>query len=75
MREVTVLGAQPFAVEAGVSLTEGMEALLPDILQRSLGQLTSWGVSFQRKAAPKELAFHTLAEDHSQCAGELPKQA
>ena len=63
--EVTVLGAQPFAVEAGVSLTEEMAGLLPEITQRALGQLADWGVSYQKKAAPGELTFHTLAEDHS----------
>lgn len=72
--EVTVLGAQPFAVEAGVSLTEEMAGLLPDITQRALGQLADWGVSYQKKAVPKELAFHTLAEDHSSYEGE-PQEA
>ena len=72
--EVTVLGAQPFAVEAGVSLTEEMAGLLPEITQRALGQLTDWGISYQKKAEPKELAFHTLAEDHSSYEGE-PQEA
>ena len=44
---------------------EEMAGLLPEITQRALGQLADWGVSYQKKAAPGELTFHTLAEDHS----------
>ena len=47
--DVIVIGAQPFDVEAGVGLSDGMQALLPQIVEQALKDLGNWGIEAQRK--------------------------
>ena len=62
--EVIVLGVQPFAVTAGVGLTEDMAALLPSIEEKALAELKRWGVQYTKKQAGGKVSFKTVAEDH-----------
>jgi hydrogenase maturation protease len=64
--EVVVIGAQPFAIEAGVSLTEQMAELLPKIEQRALTELAGWGVPYTLKKNAAGLSLHTVAEEHKE---------
>lgn len=49
---VTVLGAQPYNLEAGVELSEEMRKLVPKVAAEAVEELRKWGV----EAAPKEAA-------------------
>jgi len=42
--EVVVIGAQPFSLEAGVELTEDMQKILPQIVDKSIEILQNWGI-------------------------------
>ena len=42
--EVVVIGAQPYDLEAGVELSPGMQALLPQIVDQALQELDNWGI-------------------------------
>ncbi|MBQ9479871.1 MAG: HyaD/HybD family hydrogenase maturation endopeptidase [Selenomonadaceae bacterium] len=42
--QVIVLGAQPFDMNAGVGLSEGMEKILPTVVERAIEILHGWGV-------------------------------
>ena len=51
--DVVVLGAQPYAVGAGVALSPQMEALLPEIERRAIDVLSRWGVEVPPKDASR----------------------
>ena len=75
--DVVVLGAQPYAVGAGVALTPAMEALLPEIERRALEELSRWGIEARPKSDPRGLVFTRVAEAKNETAGavrELPAQ-
>ena len=75
--DVVVLGAQPYAVGAGVALSPQMEALLPEIERRAIDVLSRWGVEVRAKGASREVAFTRVAEAKNETAGavrELPAQ-
>ena len=75
--DVVVLGAQPYAVGAGVALTPAMEALLPEIERRALEELSRWGIEARPKSEPRGLVFTRVAEAKNETAGavrELPAQ-
>lgn len=61
--EVVVIGAQPYDVGAGVSLTEPMKALLPAILDASLAELARWGIEPVQKEHVGELDDTVVAEE------------
>jgi len=42
--EVVVIGAQPFSLEAGVELTDDMQKILPQIVDKSIEILQNWGI-------------------------------
>ena len=44
IEEVIVLGAQPFDMGAGVGLSEGMEKILPTVVEQAIEILIGWGV-------------------------------
>ncbi len=60
---VTVLGAQPYSLEAGVALTEGMQRLVPAIAEEALTVLKGWGVEPKKKTTPEALDFSIVAEE------------
>ncbi len=47
---VTVLGVQPYDLEAGVELSDEMKALVPEVVEEALAELRRWGI----EATPKE---------------------
>ena len=49
--EVVVIGAQPYAVTAGVGLTDEMAALLPEMECQALAELQRWQVVPKKKPA------------------------
>ena len=61
--DVIVIGAQPFDVEAGVGLSEGMQALLPQIVEQALKDLSSWGIEAQRKESAGDFDYTVVAEE------------
>ena len=67
--DVVVLGAQPYAVGAGVALSPAMEALLPEIERQALDVLSRWGVEVRAKSAPGEVAFTRVAEAKNETVG------
>ena len=60
--EVVVIGAQPFFVEPGVTLSEGMKDLMPKVAEEEVEQLTAWGIAAQKKAVPIAMDYTTVAE-------------
>lgn len=69
--DVVVLGAQPYAVGAGVALTPRMEALLPEFEQRALAELRRWGIEVQEKRMPGAVALTRVAEAKNEMAGAV----
>ena len=61
--DVIVIGAQPFDVEAGVGLSDGMQALLPQIVEQALKDLGSWGIEAQRKESAGDFDYTVVAEE------------
>ena len=61
--DVIVIGAQPFDVEAGVGLSDGMQALLPQIVEQALKDLSSWGIEAQRKESAGDFDYTVVAEE------------
>ena len=61
--EVVVIGAQPYDVGAGVSLTEPMKALLPAMLDASLAELSRWGIEPVKKEHVGALDDTVVAEE------------
>ena len=60
---VILIGAQPFDVEAGVGLSDGMQALLPQIVEQALKDLSSWGIEAQRKESAGDFDYTVVAEE------------
>ena len=61
--DVIVIGAQPFDVEAGVGLSDGMQDLLPQIVEQALKDLSSWGIEAQRKESAGDFDYTVVAEE------------
>lgn len=61
--DVIVIGAQPFDVEAGVGLSDGMQALLPQIVEQVLKDLGNWGIEAQRKESAGDFDYTVVAEE------------
>ena len=61
--EVIVIGAQPFDLEAGVGLSDGMQALLPQIVEQILKDLRGWGIEAQRKEIAGDFDYSVVAEE------------
>lgn len=61
--EVIVIGAQPFDLEAGVGLSDGMQALLPQIVEQILKDLRDWGIEAQRKETDGDFDYSVVAEE------------
>ena len=59
---VVVLGAQPYAVGAGVALTPAMAALLPEMERRALEELARWGIVPVKKVQRTSLCHTRVAE-------------
>lgn len=53
--EVTVIGAQPYRLGAGVDLSEEMKELLPVVAKKAVEQLKSWGVPVAERQTPQEM--------------------
>ena len=60
--EVVVIGAQPYDLEAGVELSEGMQKLLPEIAAQALAEVRRWGIVPQPRTDAQELDYTTVAE-------------
>ena len=54
---VTVLGVQPYNLEAGVELSEEMRKLVPEVAAEALNELRKWGIEATKKehAAPVDI--------------------
>ena len=61
--EVIVIGAQLFDLEAGVGLSDGMQALLPQIVEQILKDLRDWGIEAQRKETAGDFDYSVVAEE------------
>ena len=61
--EVIVIGAQPFDLGAGVGLSDGMQALLPQIVEQILKDLRDWGIEAQRKETAGDFDYSVVAEE------------
>ena len=61
--EVIVIGAQPFDLEAGVGLSDGIQALLPQIVEQILKDLRDWGIEAQRKETAGDFDYSVVAEE------------
>ena len=61
--DVIVIGAQPFDVEAGVGLSAGMQALLPQIVEQALKDLGNWGIEAQQKESAGDFDYTVVAEE------------
>ena len=63
--EVVVIGAQPYDVEAGVELSEGMMELLPQMVEQALAELKNWGIEPKKREHVDDMDYHKVAEDFS----------
>lgn len=61
--EIAVIGAQPCSVEAGVELTDEMQALLPKMAKQALDILKEWGISPTREKTAVAHNLHSVAEE------------
>ena len=61
--EVIVIGAQPFDLEAGVGLSDGMQALLPQSVEQILKDLRDWGIEAQWKETAGDFDYSVVAEE------------
>ena len=62
--EVVVIGAQPYDLEAGVELSPGMQALLPQIVNQALQELDHWGIKYQAKETAEEIDLGRVPEEN-----------
>ena len=46
---VTVMGAEPYDLEAGLELSEGLKKLVPKLTDMAIDELRSWGVDVREK--------------------------
>ena len=60
--QVTVIGAQPCIVEAGVGLSPTMEKLLPETAADALQELAAWGITATRKTTAPTAKLNSVAE-------------
>ena len=63
--DVVVIGAQPYDVEAGVELSDGMMKLLPQMVEQALKELKNWGIEPRKRANVDDMDYHKVAEDFS----------
>ena len=63
--DVVVIGAQPYDVEAGVELSEGMMALLPQMVEQALTELKNWGIEPVKRDKVDDMDYNKVAEDFS----------
>ncbi|BAL82001.1 putative hydrogenase maturation protease [Selenomonas ruminantium subsp. lactilytica TAM6421] len=63
--DVVVIGAQPYDVEAGVELSDGMMKLLPQMVEQALSELKTWGIEPQKRDVAEVMDYNTVAEDFS----------
>ena len=63
--DVAVIGAQPYDVEAGVELSEGMMALLPQMVEQALTELKNWGIEPVKRDKVDDMDYNKVAEDFS----------
>ncbi|SFW28131.1 HyaD/HybD family hydrogenase maturation endopeptidase [Selenomonas ruminantium] len=60
--DVVVIGAQPYDVEAGVELSDGMMELLPQMVEQALKELKNWGIEPRKREAAEKMNYNTVAE-------------
>jgi len=63
--DVVVIGAQPYDVEAGVELSEGMMQLLPSMVEQALTELKNWGIDPKMRDNVAGMDYNKVAEDFS----------
>ena len=63
--DVVVIGAQPYDVEAGVELSDGMMKLLPQMVEQALKELKNWGIEPRKRDNVDDIDYHKVAEDFS----------
>lgn len=63
--DVVVIGAQPYDVEAGVELSDGMMKLLPQMVEQALQELKNWGIEPKKRDVVENIDYNTVAEDFS----------
>ena len=63
--DVVVIGAQPYDVEAGVELSDGMMELLPQMVEQALKELKNWGIEPRKREQVDNMDYHKVAEDFS----------
>ncbi|MBP3780046.1 MAG: HyaD/HybD family hydrogenase maturation endopeptidase [Selenomonas sp.] len=63
--DVVVIGAQPYDVEAGVELSEGMMKLLPQMVEQALSELKNWGIEPRKRETVADMDYNKVAEDFS----------
>ncbi|MBR1694212.1 MAG: hydrogenase HupD, partial [Selenomonas sp.] len=63
--DVVVIGAQPYDVEAGVELSDGMMELLPQMVEQALKELKNWGIEPRKRDNVDDMDYHKVAEDFS----------
>ena len=61
--DVVVIGAQPYDLEAGVELSDGMKALLPEVADEALAQLKAWGIDPVPRENADEMDYTTVPEE------------
>lgn len=61
--DVVVIGAQPYDLEAGVELSDGMKAIFPQIVERALGELAAWGIEPKPRADAGDLDLTVVHEE------------
>ncbi len=63
--DVVVIGAQPYDVEAGVELSDGMMKLLPQMVEQALSELKNWGIVPKLRTGVEDMDYNKVAEDFS----------
>ena len=63
--DVVVIGAQPYDVEAGVELSDGMMELLPQMVEQALFELKNWGIVPKLRTGVEDMDYNKVAEDFS----------
>ena len=63
--DVVVIGAQPYDVEAGVELSDGMMELLPQMVEQALSELKNWGIVPKLRTGVEDMDYNKVAEDFS----------
>ena len=63
--DVVVIGAQPYDVEAGVELSDGMMKLLPQMVEQALKELKNWGIEPRKREHVDDMDYNKVAEDFS----------